>query len=187
MTVEELVYFRNQAITVFFCSTPVLVLRVQARLWPLLVPAWRNSAVLHSLSVMAVEPATTTPTPTAFGLPPLKTTRCLRKTEALTLACCIFNSAPLENLVFADLHWSNFSPCCSDVHVYSRKQSTLLLHPTTPFRDTECGQSSKRLETFNPSAIITFPPHLHFALDNKSGRLMFFSLPSFPGNPSRQR
>ncbi len=50
---------------VCLCSTPVPVLRVQARLWPLLVPAWRNSAALHSSSVTAVEPATTTPTPTA--------------------------------------------------------------------------------------------------------------------------
>ena len=65
------------------------VLRVRARPWPLLVPAWRNSAALHSLSVTAVEPATTTPTPTASGSPPSKTMRCLRKEESLKLRRCI--------------------------------------------------------------------------------------------------
>lgn len=69
----------------FVFSTPVPVLRAQARLWPLLVPAWRNSAVRPSLSVMAGEPATTMPTPTASGWPPSKTMRCLRKTQTLTL------------------------------------------------------------------------------------------------------
>lgn len=75
---------------VCLCSTPVLVPRVQARLWPLPVPAWRNSAVLHSLSVTAGVPATTTPTPTVFGLLPLKTARCLRKTEILSFLDCLF-------------------------------------------------------------------------------------------------
>lgn len=78
---------------VCLCSTPVLVLRVQARLWPLPVPAWRSSAVLHSSSATAAEPATTTPTPTAFGLPPLKTMRCLGKTERLTSSGLAFHLA----------------------------------------------------------------------------------------------
>lgn len=63
------------------CSTPVLVLRVRARLWLLPVPVWRNSAVLHSSSVTVEEPATITPTPTASGSLPLKTVKCLRKAE----------------------------------------------------------------------------------------------------------
>lgn len=86
------------------CSTQVPVLRVRARLWPLLDPAWRNSAALHSLSVTAVEPATTTPTPTASGSPPSKTMRCLRKPESLKLRRCIalvLLLLPLEDIVLA--------------------------------------------------------------------------------------
>lgn len=66
------------------CSTPVPALRARARRWPLPAPAWKNSAVRRSSSATAGEPATTTPTPTAFGSPPSKTTRCLRKTGAPT-------------------------------------------------------------------------------------------------------
>lgn len=87
---SQYVLFELFPLCVCVCSTPVLVLRDQARLWPLLVPAWRSSAVLRSSSVTAVEPATTTPTPTASGSPPLKTMRCLRKAEALTFDSSCF-------------------------------------------------------------------------------------------------
>lgn len=63
-----------------FClsfSTPVQVLRALVRLWPLLAPVWRSSALLPSSSVMAVAPATTMLTPTVSGWPPSRTMRCL--------------------------------------------------------------------------------------------------------------
>lgn len=58
-------------------STPVQGRRALVRLWPLLVPVWKSSALLPSSSVMAVAPVTTMLTPTASGWQPSRIMRCL--------------------------------------------------------------------------------------------------------------
>lgn len=109
---------------VYLCSTPALVLRVQDRLWPLLVPVLRNSAVLHSSSVTDVEPATITPTPTAFGSPPLMIARCLRKKHMrVELPDLQRNTQRCWCLV--SIQWCNFSPGHIHMFGFQMQQNTL--------------------------------------------------------------
>lgn len=123
-------------------STPVLVLRVQDRLWPLLVPAWRNSAAHRSSSATAVEPATTTPTLTAFGWPPLKTTRCLRKTQTHSLES-------LDNLVFADLQRLNFLPLFAFIMFPPHRNMDVWCVFLYPFQQETCPSNAKSRQSPN--------------------------------------
>lgn len=43
------------------------------------------------------------------------------RVSLLFLICLKSSLTPPENLVFADHRWFTISPCCSNVHVYSRR------------------------------------------------------------------
>lgn len=113
---------------VFFPSTPALVLRVRARLWPLPAPAWRSSVALRSSSVMAVELATITPTHTASGSPPSKTMKCLRKTISTTSICLMWHcSQPYPPLIMCSSFIALFFPFPLHLDVKLRKKELHLL------------------------------------------------------------
>lgn len=144
----------------------------------------------RSLSVMAVEPATTMPIPTASGSPPSKTTRCLRKTATHRnkFISLISKKKKMSTRLMHTIQsrmgtWLRTELTNQWCTLFLTRLGLIYLQNTEDLctcEDTQGSFSQQRWALLLICAISATLPHLQSALEHENGCLMCFCFYRLP-------